>query len=94
MRFLDMEGGPAIFAEPNEIAERYHLALQQFLDDLKQVVRRIGRRLSSRYIDDSYEQLSSGSWSAAPAPEVCDEFPPAAIAGRASRWPRCRSSFI
>ncbi len=23
MRFLDMEGGPAVFAEPNEIAERY-----------------------------------------------------------------------
>ncbi len=26
MRFLDMEGGPAVFAEPNEIAERYHRA--------------------------------------------------------------------
>ena len=28
MRFLDMEGGPAIFAEPNEIADRYHKAHQ------------------------------------------------------------------
>ena len=27
MRFLDMEGGPSIFAEPNEIADRYHKAL-------------------------------------------------------------------
>ena len=27
MRFLDMEGGPSIFAEPNEIAERYHKAI-------------------------------------------------------------------
>ena len=26
MRFLDMEGGPSIFAEPNEIADRYHKA--------------------------------------------------------------------
>ena len=28
MRFLDMEGGPAIFAEPNDIADRYHKALR------------------------------------------------------------------
>ncbi len=27
MRFLDMEGGAAIFADPNEIADRYHRAL-------------------------------------------------------------------
>ena len=27
MRFLDMEGGPSIFAEPNEIADRYQKAL-------------------------------------------------------------------
>ena len=38
MRFLDMEGGPAIFAEPNEIAERYHKALGGYLDELRQVV--------------------------------------------------------
>ena len=38
MRFLDMEGGPAVFAEPNEIADRYHKALQHYLDDLRQVV--------------------------------------------------------
>ncbi len=31
MRFLDMEGGPAIFAEPNEIADRYHKALRGYL---------------------------------------------------------------
>ena len=38
MRFLDMEGGPAIFAEPNEIADRYHKALGGYLDGLQQVV--------------------------------------------------------
>ena len=26
-RFVDMEGGTSIFAEPNEIADRYHKAL-------------------------------------------------------------------
>ena len=38
MRFLDMEGGPAVFAEPNEIADRYHKALGGYLDGLRQVV--------------------------------------------------------
>ena len=32
MRFLDMEGGPALFAEPNEIAARYHKALGGYLE--------------------------------------------------------------
>jgi uncharacterized protein (DUF58 family) len=38
MRFLDMEGGPSIFAEPNEIADRYKRALDEYLSALKQVV--------------------------------------------------------
>src|SRR5262245_44086723 len=38
MRFLDMEGGPAVFAEPNEIYERYQKALGGYLDGLHQVV--------------------------------------------------------
>src|SRR5262249_29959550 len=38
MRFLDMEGGPAIFAEPNDIADRYHKALQIYLTALKGAV--------------------------------------------------------
>ena len=38
-RFLDMEGGPAIFAEPNVIADRYRKALSTYLDDMLAVVR-------------------------------------------------------
>lgn len=37
MRFLDMEGGTAVFAEPNEIADRYHTALERYLSLVKQV---------------------------------------------------------
>lgn len=37
-RFLDMEGGTAIFAEPTEIAQRYHNALSDYLDALRRVV--------------------------------------------------------
>ncbi len=59
-RFLDLEGGPAIFAEPNEIAERYRKAIGAYLDDLKAAVlesavdyRRVG-------IDDDYEKVLMG----------------------------------
>jgi uncharacterized protein (DUF58 family) len=38
MRFLDMEGGPAIFAEPNDIADRYHKALEIYLESLRAIV--------------------------------------------------------
>lgn len=31
-RFLDMEGGEAVFAEPNAIADRYRQALTEYLD--------------------------------------------------------------
>jgi uncharacterized protein (DUF58 family) len=37
MRFLDMEGGPALFAEPNEIAERYRKAIGVYLDELHRI---------------------------------------------------------
>ena len=57
MRFLDMEGGPALFAEPNEIAERYHKALGGYLDELRQVVLESAVDYHRVSIDDEYEQV-------------------------------------
>jgi uncharacterized protein (DUF58 family) len=57
MRFLDMEGGPAIFAEPNEIAERYHRALQQYLDSLQRVVLESAVDYHRVAINEDYEQV-------------------------------------
>ncbi|QDT46108.1 DUF58 domain-containing protein [Symmachiella dynata] len=57
MRFLDMEGGPAIFAEPNEIADRYHKALQEYLENLKQVVLQTGIDYHRTVIDEDYEKV-------------------------------------
>ncbi len=37
-RFIDMEGGTAIFADPVEIADRYHSALDTYLESLRRVV--------------------------------------------------------
>jgi hypothetical protein len=56
MRFLDMEGGPAIFAEPNDIADRYDKALQQYLTQLKQVVLESAVDYQRISIDENYEQ--------------------------------------
>ena len=55
MRFLDMEGGPAIFAEPNDIADRYHKALGTYLDDFKQVVLESAIDYHRISIDENYE---------------------------------------
>lgn len=56
MRFLDMEGGPAIFAEPNDIADRYDKALQNYLVQLKQVVLESAIDYQRILIDEDYEQ--------------------------------------
>jgi hypothetical protein len=57
MRFLDMEGGPALFAEPSEIAERYHKALSTYLDDVRQVMLETAVDYHRVSLDQDYEQV-------------------------------------
>jgi hypothetical protein len=57
MRFLDMEGGPAIFAEPNEIADRYHKALAGYLADMHQVVLESAVDYHRVTIDENFEHV-------------------------------------
>jgi uncharacterized protein (DUF58 family) len=57
MRFLDMEGGPAVFAEPNEIADRYQKALAEYLEALHQVVLESAVDYHRVRIDEDYEQV-------------------------------------
>ena len=54
-RFLDMEGGTSIFVEPNEIADRYHAALQEYLTAVKKVVLETGVDYRRVIIDQSFE---------------------------------------
>jgi uncharacterized protein (DUF58 family) len=56
MRFLDMEGGASIFAEPNEIADRYNKALQQYLQAMKQAVLQSAIDYQRICLDENYEQ--------------------------------------
>ena len=51
-----MEGGPSIFAEPNDIADRYDKALQQYLTQLKQVVLESAIDYQRISLDENYEQ--------------------------------------
>ena len=57
MRFLDMEGGPSIFADPSEIADRYHKALETYLSGLKQVMLESAVDYHRVSIDEDYEQV-------------------------------------
>lgn len=57
MRFLDMEGGPAIFAEPNDIADRYHKALETYLAELRAVVLESAVDYHAVTPDEDYEQV-------------------------------------
>ncbi|MFO0917223.1 MAG: DUF58 domain-containing protein [Planctomycetaceae bacterium] len=57
MRFLDLEGGPSIFAEPSEIADRYLQALQTYLDGLRQVMLETAVDYHRISIDEDYEQV-------------------------------------
>jgi uncharacterized protein (DUF58 family) len=57
MRFLDMEGGPSIFAEPSEIAERYHRAVSRYLEGMQQVVLESAVDYRRVTLDENYEQV-------------------------------------
>jgi len=57
MRFLDMEGGPAVFADPTDIVDRYQQALQTYLADLKQVVLESSVDYHRVSLDQDYEQV-------------------------------------
>jgi hypothetical protein len=52
-----MEGGPAVFAEPNEIAERYHKVLGDYLAQLKTVVLESAVDYHRVTLDEDYERV-------------------------------------
>ncbi len=60
MRFLDMEGGPAVFAEPSEIAARYHKAMEAYLDGLRDIVLESGVDYHRASVGENYEKSLVG----------------------------------
>jgi uncharacterized protein (DUF58 family) len=55
-RFLDLEGGGAIFADPVEIADRYQTAITKYLEDLRRIVLESGIDYHRVLTDEPYEQ--------------------------------------
>ena len=58
-RFLDMEGGPAVFAEPSDIYNRYQKALKGYLDEMKTVMLESAVDYHRISIDEDYEHVLS-----------------------------------
>ena len=56
-RFLDLEGGGTIFADPVEIADRYHQAVAAYLEDLRRIVLESGVDYHRVVTDQPYEQV-------------------------------------
>ena len=57
MRFVDMEGGPSIFAEPNDIADRYRKALGTYLNDLRALTLELAIDYHRVSLDEDYEKV-------------------------------------
>lgn len=56
-RFVDMEGGPSIFAEPTDIEDRYQKALAEYLQQIKSIVLESAIDYHRISIDEAYEAV-------------------------------------
>ncbi len=56
-RFLDLEGGPAIFLEPSEIIDRYQRALGEYLEAMRQISLATAVDYHRVRLDQSYEHV-------------------------------------
>ena len=59
-RFLDMEGGEAIFTDPIDISDRYHRAVQAYLADMKRIVLESAVDYHRVLTSEPYEQAVAG----------------------------------
>ncbi len=57
MRFLDMEGGASVFADPTEITDQYHQALATFLTEFKQIMLASAIDYHRVTTDENYEKV-------------------------------------
>ena len=56
-RFVDLEGLPPMFADPAEIADRYHAALRLYLGQLKEIVLESAIDYQRVGTDEDYERV-------------------------------------
>jgi uncharacterized protein (DUF58 family) len=58
-RFLDMEGGPALFVEPVEIVDRYQKAMTEYLESIQKLMRETSTDYQRVSIDEPYADILS-----------------------------------
>lgn len=58
-RFLDMEGDEHIFADPDDVSDRYHSALADYLRDVQALMLETAVDYHRTVIDEDYEQVLS-----------------------------------
>jgi uncharacterized protein (DUF58 family) len=56
-RFIDLEGGTPIFAEPNEIVDRYRRAVDQYLEGMRKITLETAVDYQRVLLHQSYEQV-------------------------------------
>ena len=59
-RFVDMEGGSAVFTDPQDIADRYLRAVEQYLAAVRQIVLEQAIDYRRAQLDDDYEKVLAG----------------------------------
>jgi uncharacterized protein (DUF58 family) len=57
-RFIDLEGGPSLFADPVEIADRYRQAIKAYLTELRQVTLETGVDYRRVLLDQPYDKTT------------------------------------
>lgn len=57
-RFVDLEGGPSLFVDPVEIADRYHQAITQYLADLRRIMLETGVDYRRVLMDQPYDKTT------------------------------------
>ena len=56
-RFVDLEGGPSLFADPSEIYDRYQQAMAKYFQDIRKTVMETGVDYHRTNVNDDYEQV-------------------------------------
>ena len=57
IRFLDLEGGASILADPSIIGRQYHRSLEKYLDDLKEIMRNAAVDYHRVCIHEDYDDV-------------------------------------
>lgn len=56
-RFIDLEGGPSLLADPTLIQRRYREAVKQYLDTINDIVNHSAVDYHRTFLDEAYDQV-------------------------------------